>query len=124
MGNRREPGSLERAVLAVFAGAAAPMTVADVQRELPSAPAYTTVMTTLTRMSAKGALRQSREGRAYLYSPAAPADSIDDAVVARRMHRLLGDGADRVGVLARFVAELDGEEERLLAELLEKSMEG
>ena len=108
-------------MLAVFAASAGPLTVADVQRELPGSPAYTTVMTTLARMSTKGALRQSREGRAYSYVLAAPADAVDDAVTARRMHRLLNDGGDRAGVLARFVAELDSDEERLLVELLENN---
>ncbi len=37
------------------------------------------------------------------------------------MRRLLSDGSDRAGVLARFVAELEPEEERLLAQLLDRS---
>jgi hypothetical protein len=49
-----------------------------------------------------------------------PAESIEDAVTARRMRKLLDDGSDRAGVLARFVAELDPAEERLLAELLDR----
>jgi hypothetical protein len=34
------------------------------------------------------------------------------------MSRLLGSGEDRAGVLARFVADLTPEDERLLTELL------
>jgi len=41
-------------------------------------------------------------------------------VAARRMRRLLSDGSDRAGVLARFVAELDADEERILVALLER----
>ena len=121
MTDRRVGGPLETAVLAVVAGAGSPVAVADVQKGLPGSPAYTTVMTTLSRLATKGALIQSREGRAFKYSLAAPVDFLDDAVAARRMRRLLSDGSDRAGVLARFVAELDPEEERLLAELLDRS---
>ncbi|QNK79299.1 BlaI/MecI/CopY family transcriptional regulator [Nakamurella sp. PAMC28650] len=121
MTDRRLPGPLETAVLTVMAAADGPVAVADVQKRLSGSPAYTTVMTTLSRLAAKGALSQSREGRAYKYSLAAPPESVDDAVTARRMRRLLSDGSDRAGVLARFVAELEPDEERLLVELLEQS---
>ena len=121
MTDRRARGPLETAVLTVVAAADGPVAVADVQKQLSGNPAYTTVMTTLSRLANKGALSQSREGRAYKYSLAAPPECVDDAVTARRMRRLLSDGSDRAGVLARFVAELEPDEERLLAELLEHS---
>lgn len=121
MSDRRIPGPLESAVMAVVAAAEEPVSVSDVQKLLPGGPAYTTVMTTLSRLAAKGALQQSRSGRAFRYSLAAPVDAVGDAVTARRMRRLLSDGADRAGVLARFVAELDVDEERLLIELLARS---
>lgn len=107
--------------MAIVAASPAPIAVAAVQRELPGSPAYTTVMTTLSRLADKGALRQTRDGRAFTYSLAAPLGAVDDAVTATRMRRLLTDGSDRAGVLARFVAQLDDEEGRILAELLERS---
>lgn len=116
----RGQGPLESAVLAIVA-AAGQVTVVDVQRQLPGELAYTTVMTTLSRLADKGALTQSRAGRAFTYSLAVPPESVDDAVTARQMRRLLSDGSDSAGVLARFVAELDPAEERLLAELLHRS---
>jgi len=109
MSTRGEPGGLEHQVLAVVAGAGGPVTVAQVQQALPGRRAYTTVMTTLS---------QSREGRAYRYTLAAPADALEDVVAARQMRRLLEVGAGKAGVLARFVAELGPEEEQLLAALL------
>ncbi len=121
MSERRTPGPLESAVMAVVAAAGRPVAVTDVQQQLPGDPAYTTVMTTLSRLADKGALTQSREGRAFTYSLAAPPDAVDDAVTARRMRRLLSDGSDSAGVLARFVAELNPDEERLLADLLGRS---
>jgi predicted transcriptional regulator len=121
MADRRAPGPLESAVISVVAGALAPVAVAEVQKMLPGEPAYTTVMTTLSRLAEKGALTQSREGRAFKYALAVPREAVEDAVAARRMRRLLSDGSDRAGVLARFVAELDSEEERLLADLLDRA---
>lgn len=120
MSDRRSTGPLEAAVIAVVAAAAEPIAVAQVRKALPGEPAYTTVMTTLSRLAGKGALSQSRDGRAFRYSLAAPAEAVDDAVAARRMRRLLSDGSDRAGVLARFVAELDADEERILVALLER----
>ncbi len=119
MADRRQPGALERAVLAALATAGGPMAVAAVQKQLPGDPAYTTVMTTLARLTRKGALRQIKAGRAYLYELAAPPEALQSAVTARRMRRLLSDGSDRAGVLASFVAELDADEERLLAGFLD-----
>jgi predicted transcriptional regulator len=113
-------GHLESAVLAVVATAAGPQTVAQVQARLDGDPAYTTVMSTLARLAEKGALSRTRDGRAYRYQLAAPRASIGQAVNARSMRRLMGDGADRAAVLARFVAELDADEERLLSDLLRR----
>lgn len=118
---RREAGELENEVLAVVGRLGGGwLSVADVQAQMPGSPAYTTVMTTMARLTAKGALTRVKQGRAYTYRLAVPAEVIDDAVTARRMRRLLDDGGDRAGVLARFVAELDPDEERLLAELLDR----
>ncbi|MEP6563059.1 MAG: BlaI/MecI/CopY family transcriptional regulator [Nakamurella sp.] len=122
-GQRPELGRLESAVLAIVAASLEPVTVSQVQAQLPADPAYTTVMSTLARLAKKGALRQIRDGRAYRYELAAPAGSIDDALTARQMSRLLGDGSDRAAVLARFVAELDENEEQLLADLLGRTRE-
>jgi predicted transcriptional regulator len=75
-------------------------------------------MTTLSRLHAKGALTRELSGRAYRYwLPADPA-TMGASVTARRMSRLLDSGEDRADVLARFVADLSPEDERLLAELL------
>jgi predicted transcriptional regulator len=118
---RREAGKLEDEVLGVVGRlGGGPLAVAEVQERMPGSPAYTTVMTTMARLADKGALTRVKEGRAYLYRLAVPAESIEDAVTARRMRKLLDDGSDRAGVLARFVAELDPAEERLLAELLDR----
>src|SRR4051794_16096279 len=114
----RRRGALEQEVLASLAAAGRPLTVADVLADLDAGLAYTTVLTTLSRLHAKGVLDRAPAGRAYAYSlPADPA-VMGASVTARRMSRLLGSGANRADVLARFVADLSPEDERLLTELL------
>ena len=116
IGRRR--GALEQEVLSCLAAAGRPLTVTQVLADLGGDLAYTTVLTALSRLHTKGALRREPSGRAFAYSlPEDPA-AAGSAVTARRMSRLLDAGPDRAGVLARFVADLGPEDERLLTELL------
>lgn len=118
---RREPGALEREILAALAAAGRPLTPAEMVAELAERGeplAYTTVMTTLARLHDKGALLRRPAGRSYTYTPAADPDGLEAALTARQMTRLLGDGAQRAETLARFVADLRPEDERLLADIL------
>jgi predicted transcriptional regulator len=115
---RRPRGSLEREVLACLAAAGKALTPAEVLAETGGGLAYTTVMTTLSRLHDKGVLDRRPAGRAYAYSLARDPVGAQSEAVAQRMHRLLEAGDDRARVLARFVADLDPEDERLLADLL------
>jgi predicted transcriptional regulator len=115
---RRPKGGLERQVLAALVAAGRPLTPGEVLAELGGDLAYTTVMTTLSRLHEKGALRREQVGRAFAYSPAGDAGSVETIAVAQRMRRVLETGGDRAGVLAHFVADLPAEDEQLLAELL------
>jgi predicted transcriptional regulator len=114
-GGRRERGDLENEVLAALAAAGRPLTPGEVLAALDRGLAYTTVMTTLSRLHAKDAVTRSRVGRAYAYAPADTATA-----AARRMRRLLDAGVDRAVVLARFLDELEPDDvpvlQRLLAE--------
>ncbi len=114
----RARGALERQVLACLAAAGRPLTVGEVLADLEGGLAYTTVMTSLTRLEAKGALTREMSGRAYAYSLAGSEDEIEASMTAHRMRRLLEAGGDRAGVLTRFVADLTPEDEQLLTELL------
>ncbi|WP_239308194.1 MULTISPECIES: BlaI/MecI/CopY family transcriptional regulator [unclassified Frankia] len=118
MAKRREPGALEREVLAAIAAAGRPLTPAETLAELGEPLAYTTVMTTLARLHDKGALTRQPAGRSYTYALAAGPDTLDAALTARQMTRLLGAGANRAEALARFVADLRPEDEQLLADIL------
>ena len=115
---RRPRGGLEQHVLSCLSAAGRPLTAGEVLAELGGGLAYTTVMTTLSRLHDKGALHRQAAGRAYAYSINGDAGAVRSIAVAQRMRRLLDAGDDRAGVLARFVADLRPEDERLLAELL------
>ena len=80
MGRRRDPlesllGPLEQDVMEV-AWALGDVTVRDVHHRLADHReiAYTTVMTTMTRLAAKGLLRRDTDGLAHRYRPAVPRD--------------------------------------------------
>jgi predicted transcriptional regulator len=113
---RRERGALANEVLAALAATDSPLTPAQVLAELGDDLAYTTVMTTLTRLHEKGVVTRERVGRAFAYAPADIA-----TVTARRMRQVLDSGEDREVVLARFLDELGPEERPLLARLLREA---
>jgi predicted transcriptional regulator len=115
MAGGRRRGGLEQEVLACLSVAGRPLTVADVLAELGGDLAYTTVLTALSRLHAKGALTRGPAGRGYAYALLADPAA---AVTARRMSRLLDSREDRGRVLARFVADLSPADEQLLTELL------
>lgn len=117
----RPRGALEQEVLGCLAAAGRPLTVAEVLADIDDDLAYTTVMTTLSRLHAKGALSRESSGRAFAYSLAADPATTAAAVTARRMSRLLDSGQRRADVLARFVAELSPADEQMLTDLLAES---
>jgi predicted transcriptional regulator len=112
---RRTAGSLESEVMLVLQQSADALSATDVQRRLSAELAYTTVLTILTRMHAKGVLTRTKVGRSFVYRP------VDDeaGLVARRMHQVMASEPDREAVLARFLGTLSENDERLLRELLD-----
>jgi predicted transcriptional regulator len=114
----RPRGGLEREVLACLAAAGRPLSPGQVRAELGDQLAYTTVMTTLTRLHAKGAVSRAPAGRGFAYELRGGPSAAQASMTAHRMLALLDGGTDRAGVLSRFVADLSPEDERLLGELL------
>jgi predicted transcriptional regulator len=111
---RRGQGELEALVLSALREAEGPATAGWVQERLGGDLAYTTVITILTRLLAKGAVARERAGRSFTWTPAA-----DQAgLAARKMRKVLDAESDREAVLASFVTGLDPDDERLLRELL------
>lgn len=112
---RRPAGELEAGVMAVLWAADAPRTPGEVQAGLAADLARTTVTTILTRLYEKGMVERRRQGRGYAYYPVQDAHGL----TARRMHCELDRDTDRETVLARFVAQLSADDERILRDLLE-----
>src|ERR1700757_3132443 len=111
---RRAAGQLEAAVLAVLQEAGSALSPSEVRERIGGSLAYTTVVTILSRLHAKGVLERHKAGRAYLYSPVAD----QPGLAARRMARVLDGEADREAVLARFVSSLSNSDEELLRRML------
>ncbi|MFI9050403.1 BlaI/MecI/CopY family transcriptional regulator [Streptomyces sp. NPDC053427] len=114
---RRGQGQLEAQVLAALHRSPGPATAARVQERLGGDLAYTTVMTILSRLHAKGAVTRERAGRSYVWTPAA-----DEAgLAALRMRRVLDGEPDRDAVLTSFVSALSAHDEQLLRTLLDRA---
>ncbi|MEX5707937.1 MULTISPECIES: BlaI/MecI/CopY family transcriptional regulator [Parafrankia] len=117
---RRARGSLETEIVDILAQSGGALSPAQVRARLPgSIPlSYSTVVTILTRLHAKGLVTRHRDGRAYRYAAGDPA-----AAAARRMTRLLDDQADHRVALAHFLAALSPGDEALLRSLITESDE-
>jgi|SRR5215831_8723344 len=111
---RRPAGELEAAVLAVLQAAGSALSSGEVRSRLGGELAYTTVVTILSRLHAKGVLERCKAGRAFVYAPVAD----EPGLAARRMARVLDAEPDREAVLARFVSGLSGADEELLRRML------
>ena len=111
---RRASGELEAEVLAVLQRAGAGLSPGEVRERIGGDLAYTTVVTILSRLHAKGVLARHKDGRAYRYAPV----SDQPGLAARRMARVLDEESDRAAVLARFVSTLSESDEDLLRRML------
>jgi predicted transcriptional regulator len=110
---RRPHGALEAEVLDVLRAAAAPLSPGQVRERLAEDLSYSTVVTIVSRLHAKGLLERERSGRAFVYRP------VDDASrAASQMSQALQAGSDHGAVLSRFVSGLSGRDARLLRNLL------
>ncbi len=102
---RRAYGELEAQVLQVLWSAEAPLTAKQIQRDMPGdAPAHTTILTSLARLSAKGDVeRVGNAARGIRF--AATRTEAEHAGLG--MLRTLNDTSDRHGALMRFMGDLD-----------------
>jgi predicted transcriptional regulator len=114
---RRPPGALEAEVMAVLRAADAPLSPGQVRERLAVRPtgelSYSTVVTIVSRLHAKGLLARERAGRGFAYTPVDPA-----SLAAGQMSRALDAGVDHGAVLTRFISGLSGRDARLLRRLL------
>ena len=114
---RRPAGALEAEVMAVLRAADTPLTAGQVRERLAVRPtgelSYSTVVTIVSRLHAKGLLARERAGRGFAYTPVDPA-----SLAAGQMSRALDADVDHDAVLTRFVSGLSGRDARLLRRLL------
>lgn len=97
--------------------------VADVQRELERGReiAYTTVMTTISRLHDKGLLHRARDGRRYAYTPAMTRDEFAESMARELLGSLSGLGHEQaLALLVDQVAESDADELRKLEAMIRK----
>jgi predicted transcriptional regulator len=115
--SRRPAGALEAEVLAVLRTAGTPLSPGQVRERLAAREqgelSYSTVVTIVSRLHAKGLLARERSGRGFVYTPLDPA-----SLAAGQMSRALDGDADHRAVLSRFVSGLSGRDARLLRRLL------
>lgn len=125
-GPRRAAGELESEILGILRRASEPLSPGDVRQRLAAGQreehreelSYSTVVTIVSRLHAKGLLTRQRVGRGFTYSP------VDEAsLAAGRMSRALGSGTNRDAVLSQFVSGLSGRDARLLRRLLADDQE-
>ena len=97
-------------------------TVGEVRDGLPEKLAYTTVLTVLRGLDAKGYLRHEEDGRAFRYFPLIEPGQAADALLPRLVHKIFS--GSRELLLARLVADEDitPEELRKMKEHLEQRL--
>ena len=114
---RRAAGTLESEVLGILRAASGPLSPGDVRQRLTAGQrgelSYSTVVTIVSRLHAKGLLARQRAGRGFTYSPVE-----ETSLAASRMSQALGSEIDHAAVLRRFVSGLSGRDARLLRRLL------
>lgn len=101
-----------------------PSTVAEVQERLPDDLAYTTVLTILRNLEAKGFVAHEAAGRAHRYAAVVPAESVHELTLARLLRNVFrGDALALVASLVRRRA-LSSAQLRELAEAIDAKRGG
>jgi predicted transcriptional regulator len=121
-GLRKILGDLEADVMEAL-WACGQATVRDVHARLAAADralAYTTVMTVMSRLAAKGLLEQRKDGAAYVYMPAASKEEFTRRTVGTVLSELLDDFT--APAMSQFV-DLVGEQDDAAIEALAKAIE-
>lgn len=114
-------GELERAVMDCLWVAPEPQTGRQVhgaisaQRDL----AYTTIMTVLRRLAAKGLVLQDRDERAHRYTPLHSADELVAGLMVDALD-YVADSGSREAALVHFVERVGSAEARALRCALEE----
>jgi predicted transcriptional regulator len=104
-------GDLEQAIMDVLWGADVDtgLTVREVLARLTGRDlAYTTVMTVLSRLEAKGVTARERDGRAWRYRPAASRESLTAEAMRSPLHDL--SDRERQAAILHFLSEASADD--------------
>jgi predicted transcriptional regulator len=102
-----------------------PSVVSDVQNQLSDCLAYTTVLTVLRTLEAKGYVRHEEEGRQHRYSAAVQQDAAQKSALKHLLAKLFKGSSELL--FARLVSDhrLSAEQVRRMRKMLEgKSRKG
>jgi len=111
---KRPDGALEHDIMTVLWGAEEPLLPAQIKDRLTIELAYTSVATVLGRLQAKGMVRRTEAGRAFVYEAC-----IDESQLAvRRIGEVLSSASDKGQVLAGFVGSLSKKDIKALRSML------
>ena len=116
MTSRRAMGALEAEVLSHLWAGEGWLTPAEVVDAMEDPPAYTTVMTILTRLWRKGLVERQSRGRAYAYRPVVG----EAEFAAQKMRATLDAASNREAALSHFVGTLSKRDERALRRIIEE----
>ncbi len=108
--DRRPKGALEQAVLAHLWASGAACTPAEVRAATGGDLAYTTVLTILSRLHAKGLVSREARGRGHAYRPVL----MSPPLTVTRIMELLDHSSSRADALADLVAQLDEADRAIL----------
>lgn len=111
---RRPMGALENEVMTYMWATTTPAIPAEVHQAIAPDLAYTTVMTVLSRLWAKGLLTREPKGRGYAYAPV----QTEAEHRAEEMQSTLERSDDRGAVLSSFVSSLSRKDAERLRRLL------
>jgi BlaI family transcriptional regulator, penicillinase repressor len=97
-----------------------PSTVAEVRAQLPDGPAYTTVLSILRILEAKGFITHSEEGRAHRYSARVGREAAQRGALHALLYKLFK--GSRTLLLTQLVSDqkLTAEEVRRIRALLNR----
>ena len=107
---RRPKGALESAVLAHLWASGTPLTPAEVRVATGGDLAYTTVLTILSRLHAKGLVSREQRGRGHAYRPVL----MSPAMTVTRILELLDHSSSRPDSLVGLAAHLDEDDRATL----------
>jgi len=117
-------GTLEAQVMAAVWDAEGEVCVEDVRQSLEDQgkeSAYTTIMTTMSRLHDKGLLSRRMEGRAYFYAAALSRRELSRSVTRRVIDALLGSFAEpAMSYFVEALSEDDPERLETLSEIIEQ----